>query len=248
MPLEEFYIERPGGGRLLCGRSRGPADGGGGGCFIILPGFWGDWRREAFAALAAELDRHGTVFAANMSGHPGSSGAFTFGIREAGDVAALYTEVRKRFSGKVTALGFSLGGWSLARHLASCEDDRKATVHLVMACVPSKLPWLAPRPWKKGLLIQLERGGKGLVAPAPLSLLRPRELGREVAALGDLPTSFIHCSDDWLVHHSHSESLYASAEDPKRLIVIDDPRGLHAEMLALFHLRELISAVLEIPS
>lgn len=244
MTEQTVRIPTEDGESLLCGIFPGPEDRER--AFLLIPGFWGDWRREAYRCLARDLSARGTVLVSNMRGHPGSSGRFAFGSREDMDAAALYSEARRRGFGEVTAVGFSLGGWALARHLASRGDDRARTLHLVLVSTPARLP-LLPRPWKRGLLLQLARGGKGWVRPSPQGLWPPRDLTGSVVGLGALPVSLVYARGDWMVHEGHGEGLRAAVAGPCRWVLIEDARGLHAEMLSLFHREKLLDSILTAP-
>src|SRR5262249_12888247 len=46
---------------------------------------------------------------------------------------------------------------------------------------------------------------------------------------GDGPVNLIHVKNDWLISHTHSEALYAAANEPKELHVIDIPGQFHAD-------------------
>lgn len=244
MTPEPYPLATGDGERLLCGFFPGPLDSRRG--FLLIPGFWGDWRREAYRSLAASLSEHGAVLAANMRGHAGSSGWFGFGSREHLDAAALFAEARRRGLEELTAVGFSLGGWALVRHLASGSEERSRIRHLVLVSTPAHLP-LVPRPWKRGLFVQLAAGGKGLVRPALRGLWPPRDLVASLARLGDLPVSLVYGRDDWMVHERHGEALRAAVPGPCRWTLLTDGRSLHAEMLALFQREALLDAILTRP-
>ena len=244
MTEETLRLDTEDGERLLCGLFPGPE-----GCargFLLVPGFWGDWRREAYRELARLLSSHGTVLACNMRGHPGSTGWFTFGFREHLDAAALYAEACRRGFGEITAVGFSLGGWALVRHLFAHAPDRERTRHLVLVSTPARLP-LMPRPWRRGLWTQLRHGGRGWVLPHLTSLMAARRLEESLAGLGDLPVTFVYGRRDWMVGPRHGESLREAARGPARWLLMDEPRGLHAEMLALYYRDELVDATLSAP-
>jgi pimeloyl-ACP methyl ester carboxylesterase len=241
---ESSSIRTADGVHLSTGYWPGPHEGRGG--FILIPGFWGDWRRLAYRNLASELSRHGSVIAANMRGHSGSTGWFAFGAREERDASALFREARRRGFREITAVGFSLGGWALARHLAAAQGDRSLTRHLVLVCTPARVP-LTPRPWKRGLFVQLRHGGRGWVRPDLRHLWSPRHLGASMAELGDLPVSLVYAEDDWMVPPEHGRELLRAARGPRAWKVVSDPRSLHAEMLALFQQGELIRAILGTP-
>jgi hypothetical protein len=242
--IEELHLKTKDGARLLAGFVPGPPGIRRG--FLLIPGFWGDWRRKAYMQIAKSLSKHGAVLAANMRGHPGSSGWFSFGKREHLDAATLVAEARRRGLGELTAVGFSLGGWAFARHLSSQGEDRAQTRHLVLVSTPAFLP-LRPRPWKRGLFVQLRAGGKGWMRPDLRGLWPPRSLADSLAQLGDLPVSFIYAQDDWMVPPKHGETLRAAAAGPSRWVFIADARGLHAEMVALFHAETLLRAILDPP-
>ena len=248
MSIDSFSITIPGGPRILCGRitARGDAAEPRRG-FLVVPGFWGDWRRPGYAGLMKALSEHGTVLAANLRGHGGCSGWFSFGRNEPGDMGPLYDHLLDQGVRRITSLGFSLGGWALAEHLSASADHRSITGHLLLAGVPSRMPWVLPRPWIPGLWTQLRKGGRGWVRPDPLSLLPGRDLRPAVEKLGDLPVTVLHCERDWMVHHRHGERLYGRVRGPKRWVLIPDRRGLHVEMVCLCHGDKVLEAALHPP-
>lgn len=214
------------------------------GSFLILPGLWGDFRRPAYLRLCESLQTHGAVLAANMRGHPGSGGLFQFGRAEVRDCAPLFAFLESEGRLPVTAIGFSMGGWVLARFLAETPSARNQVRRLVLCGVPSRLPWVLPRPWKKGLWIQLRYGGKGAVRANPLSLWPPQDLVPVVTQLDGIPVSLLHGRNDWMVHHRHTERLLqALPSSSTRVRVVEAAEGLHVEMVALFHLREVLEAI-----
>ncbi len=241
-PIQRVIVRTPA-GPSECG-FWAPAPGAPPGGCLLLPGFWGDWDRRAYLALALVLSRRGAVLAANLRGHRGSPGLFTFGRKEPGDVESLYEELARRSPGPVTALGFSMGGWTLAARLAADPALRHATRRLVLASVPYRLPWVLPRPWRPGLALQLLLGGRGLVRPSPLGLWPPRDLLSCCAALDGLETVIVHATHDFMVHHRHALKLYGALPRGKRcLVLVQDWRGPHAEMLALLHRETVANAV-----
>ncbi|MEJ2422371.1 MAG: alpha/beta fold hydrolase [Acidobacteriota bacterium] len=216
--------------------------------FILLPGFWGDFRRPAYQTGCETLSRHGTVLAANLRGHGGSEGVFTFGKRELSAPKPLYAFLRETGAKTVTAAGFSMGGWIIASYLAEAGGDALMTEHLVLCGTPSRLPWLFPRPWKPGFALQLLKGGRGVVRVNPLHLWPPRRLDPALARLSNIPTTVVHATGDWMVHHRHGERIFKALEGARRFVKIRDRRGLHVEMLCLYHPETVVHAILNIPS
>ena len=63
-----------------------------------------DIARRKVRAVARTL-QHGTVLAANLRGHPGSSGWFAFGRKDTSDMGVLMREMRNLGVEEITACG-----------------------------------------------------------------------------------------------------------------------------------------------
>ncbi len=247
MAIETYRIRCHDGTKLLCGlqKSSDPTHARRG--FLLVPGFWGDWRRSGYLGVIEDLGQYGTVLASNLRGHPGSSGWFTFGKKETSDMGALIGHMKELGIEEITACGFSMGGWVLAAHLAEAPEDRSVIRHLVLAGVPSRLPWIMPRFWRKGLWVQLRHGGRGMIRANPLSLFPPRDLSPALERLDGIPITVLHGEKDWMVDDAHGRALYDSLKGPRQWIFLPDRRGLHVEMLAYFHKDVLLEAILTSP-
>lgn len=212
--------------------------------FLVLPGLWGDFHRPAYIRLCEALQPHGSVLAANLRGHPGSGGWFDFGKEQWRDCEAFYDAFATEGVASVTAVGFSMGGWLLARFLSESPEARAHTRRLVLCGVPSRLPWVMPRPWRRGLWTQLRYGGRGLVRANLSALLPPQDLTPSLGRLAGLPVTILHSEGDWMVHHGHAErNRLALATPPSRYELLPEAKGLHVEMLALFHLQEVVDFI-----
>lgn len=243
--MEPFFVEA-GGCRLEAGIWRCPAPRTQGG-MLLVPGFWGDFKRPAFTGICESLAQLGPAAAVNLRGHGRSSGIFTFGDREAGDMAYVFKAMEERGMLPLRVIGFSMGGWVLARFLAARPEWREKTAHLVLAGVPSRLPWVLPKPWLPGLWVQLLRGGKGIVRPNLVSMMKARDLLADAGSLAGLPVTVLHGRGDWMVHHAHGERLYGALRGPRKMILADNPLKLHVEMLAFYRPELFARAVLEAP-
>lgn len=215
--------------------------------FLVLPGFWGDFKRVAYINLIDKLIKSGTVLSVNLRGHGKSNGLFTFGRREGYDMKFIFDYLQENGMTPVTVLGFSMGGWITAEFLSDNGNISKYVSHLVMICTPFCLPWIMPLFYRKGLFYQLKFGGKGLVRTTFIDALIPKSLEDSLKRLDGLGVSVIQGGSDWLVQPFHGKLIYKNLSVPKRYIEISDRNGLHAEMLLHFHTDEILNAAINPP-
>jgi len=121
---------------------------------------------------------------------------------------------------RVAARGSSMGGL-MAIHAAAASDR----VAAVVAICPAAESMLAGdvrsiaegRPPKKGSALAEMR----IDAPSLAGWLETTDVGEAVQRMGAKPLLMIHARGDEVVPYTHSERLYALAEEPKKLLLLE---------------------------
>jgi fermentation-respiration switch protein FrsA (DUF1100 family) len=174
----------------------------------------------------------------DIRGHGDSEGAFTWGVREPEDVAAVAATLRQAYA-RVGGLGFSFGG----HHVGLAAALHRAFDAVALVAAPRNL-FLLDHNFLTG----------GLLRSAPLILRRrrrltrlalprraPAALVRVVDRIAPVPLLVAHGTADWLIPPRHARELFARAGEPKSLLMIE--RALHAENILVDEPEPLLSAL-----
>lgn len=197
---------------------------------LVVPGFWRFRKHPSMLAFAARLNDFGYRAAIiDPRGHGDSGGTYGFNLHEHHDVAAVAAELLGRLPIDGIALcGLSYGG-AIAVSTAARHPELPLTSLLLISPV-ADFGMIVPRinPFTIHRHIAWTQ-----------AFHRPRfdwtaRRSAKLRALDDIrdvhtPVSFIHVKDDWLINHTHSEALYAAANEPKELHVLDIPGQFHAD-------------------
>ncbi|HJQ98192.1 MAG TPA: alpha/beta hydrolase [Candidatus Polarisedimenticolaceae bacterium] len=191
--------------------------------------------REIVRVAEGLLDTY-DVMAIDVRGHGESPGRFTWGREEWSQVAAAVAHLAPR---KVFGVGFSYGGYHIARAIARGTPIER----IVLVGSPVDLRVLDHFPF-----------GPKLWRHAPAAFARGRRRMRvewfppgKEAALPDeelravkVPALVVHGESDWLISARHADRYMATLPAAKRL---DVPRGLHGEYLVTSHGDLLVEAI-----
>ena len=207
---------------------------------LVSPGIFMHRGSIEHRALARRLAALADVVTLDIRGHGDSGGAFTWGVREPEDVAAVARALRGTYD-RVGGLGFSFGGHHVG--LAAARHGVFDAVALVAA--PRNLFLLDHNFLTAGLLrstplILRRRRRRTRVA---LPFRPPPSLVRAVDRIAPTPLLIAHGRADWLIPPRHAEALHARAGEPKSLVMID--RGLHAENILVDEPEPLFAALEE---
>jgi fermentation-respiration switch protein FrsA (DUF1100 family) len=191
---------------------------------LVSPGIFLHRDSVEHRAVARRLAACADVVTLDIRGHGDSGGAFTWGVREPDDVAAVAAILRRTYD-RVGGLGFSFGG----HHVGLAAARHQAFDAVALVAAPRNL-----------FLLDHNFLTAGLLRSAPLILRRrrrrtrlalplrpPPSLARVVDRIAPTPLLIAHGSADWLIPPAHARALFARAGEPKSLVMID--RGLHAE-------------------
>jgi len=206
---------------------------------IIAHGFFQSKETQTFRKIEDELLDHFDTISMDFRGHGKSDGLYTFSAYEKEDLKAVVDYARKDYQ-KVGVLGFSYGGSIALIEQAEFKNiDSLVCVSSPMASEKIKFKWWTPSAIKLGLK-GLERGAGVRPGNPYLKKIRPIDIVQDVMPT---PVFFIHGDQDPTVDHSHSQQLYETAREPKKLKIFQ--RGSHAEELYRKHPRLFIQDVVE---
>lgn len=199
------------------------------------------WRRlPEIEEVASHLARGGRdVVSMDVLGHGDDPGRFTWGREEWRQVDAAARALRAAGMERVSAIGFSFGGFHAARAaMRGAPLDR-----LVLVGAPVDLRVRDVLPWRPSFLLALPQVLARERRPARLerpSGLRAQAVLREQAQTIRQPTLVVHGRRDWVIGRRHA-TRWASWIPGARLLEI--PGGLHAEYLMRSHPATFLAAL-----
>lgn len=192
---------------------------------VICPGFFASKETATFRRMAQALATTRDVVTMDFRGHGRSSGSYTFSAKEGADLEAVLQWVQPRYA-KIDIMGFSLGAAIAITTIARQSQgiDRVIAVSGPSSFEEIEFKFWTPEAMRIGIL-EFESGA----GCRPGSVFLKKE--RPVEAIGSLrlPILLIHGTNDVIISHHHSHRLYAAAQEPKRLTILEG--GSHAEAL-----------------
>ena len=205
---------------------------------LVSPGIFLHRESVEHRSLARRLAGLADVVTLDIRGHGDSGGAFSWGVREPEDVAAVAATLRRTYD-RVGGLGFSFGG----HHVGLAAARHRAFDAVALVAAPRNL-----------FLLDHNFLTAGLLRSTPLILRRrrrrtrvglpfrpPPSLVRAVDRIAPTPLLIAHGRADWLIPPRHAEALHARAGEPKSLVLIE--RGLHAENILVDEPEPLFAAL-----
>ncbi len=207
---------------------------------VVVHGILGSRDMAEVRDLAETLGARRDVLAIDARGHGDDPGRFTWGREEWRQVDAAARWLGASRGRRVSAIGFSFGGFHCARAVTRGTPIER----LVLVGAPANLGDFDPFPfgpdfWRHVPAMLRRRRRRPRFE-------RPPRLSRVALAAEDLeairaPTLVIHGGADWLVRRGQAER-YAAGIRGARLVEI--PGGLHAEYLVDSHRDELFREIL----
>jgi pimeloyl-ACP methyl ester carboxylesterase len=208
---------------------------------LLVPGVLMHRESVEIRLLAERLAATYDVVTMDVRGHGDSGGFFTWGRREADDVAEVATHLRREYA-RLAGVGFSFGGY----HTAVAAALHRPFDAVALVAAPRRLFLLDHNPFGSGLarsvpyMIRRERRFPRLL---PFVVPRRDNPGRLIHRIAPVPLLIAHGTDDWLVPVQHARVLYARAGEPKTLVLVE--RGLHAESMLVDDPEPLVGPLLE---
>jgi len=200
---------------------------GAGRAVLLVPGILMHRECAEMQLLARRLAVATDVIALDVRGHGDSGGLFTWGRREADDLAEVAAMLRRDYA-RLGGLGFSFGGY----HTAVAAAEHRSFDAVALVAAPHRLFLLDHNPLGGGLLRSVPhmlRRRRRFPRLSPMLLPRRDGPGRLIHRIAPVPLLIAHGTADWLVPVGHARVLYARAGEPKRLVLVE--RGLHAETM-----------------
>jgi len=198
---------------------------------VIVPGFWRTRRHPSMTRLAGHLQSVGyRVAVVDVRGHGDSAGTYGFNLHEHEDVAAVVRDLSLRDDVRdVVLLGMSVGG-AIAISTAARNDLPLRGLILVspVAELSKVVPRLNPFTMHRHIAFrQVFHRPRFDWRFSTSPKLRATEDIRNV----HVPVTMIHVKNDWLVGHRNSELLYAAANEPKEIHLLDIEGNYHADRI-----------------
>ena len=191
---------------------------------VVAHGFTGAIDRPAVRAVVDALAKHAGVVAFDFRGHGGSSGQSTLGDKEILDLDAAVRHARELGYADVVTCGWSMGGSVVLRHAALLRDidgvvsvsavsrwfyrDTKPMRRLHWA-VESRLGRLVAR---HALKTRITADGWADVPESPVEV---------VGRIAPIPLLLVHGDSDHYFPVEHPEALFAAANEPKELWLLE---------------------------
>jgi alpha-beta hydrolase superfamily lysophospholipase len=196
---------------------------------LVVPGFWRFRRHPSmtgFAALLNDLGYRAAII--DPRGHGESGGTYGFNLHEHHDVAAVASDLLRRFPSTegICLIGLSYGG---AIAISAAARNALPFKSLLLISPVAEFSSIVPR--LNPLTLHRHIAWSQAFHRPRFVLRRSSE---KLEAIHDIkqvhvPVAFVHVKDDWLINHKHSERLYAAANEPKELHVLDIPGQFHAD-------------------
>jgi len=229
--------------RLALTRRRGRAESGQRGRRVVLlvPGLFTSRECPEHRALAERLTEIADVVSVDMRGHGESGGVFSWGQREYHDVAELAASLRGMYD-RVGAVGFSFGGY----HVGAAAALHRSFDAVAMVATPRSFS-----PFDRHFLLRGLRRSFGAARRRTsyarrfslASFCRSRQPATTfVHAIAPTPLLIAHGTGDWLLGTHHANDLYARAQEPKSLVLVEG--APHAEGMMVAHADRLVPPLL----
>ena len=193
---------------------------------VVCPGFFQSKETPTFQRLAKTLVEWHDCILMDFRGHGDSGGLFAFSACESADLMAVLAWARQRYQ-RLGVIGFSLGAATAVNVMSRLPIART----LILVSAPSSFEEIEFQFWTPEAI----RTGIGGLEPGtgcrPGNPWMKKEKPIEnIERIAPLPVLLIHGTKDAIISHRHSERLYQAAQDPKRLLLIQE--GGHAEELS----------------
>jgi pimeloyl-ACP methyl ester carboxylesterase len=205
---------------------------------LVVPGIFLHRESVEHRLLAHRLSAIADVVTVDVRGHGDSEGAFSWGVQEPDDIAAVAAALRTRYD-RVGGLGFSFGG----HHVGLAAADRHPFDAVALVAAPRNLFLLDHNFLTAGLarslplIVRRKRRPTRVAVP----LRRPPSLVRAVERIAPTPLLIAHGLADWLIPPAHARDLFARAGGPKNLVLIE--RALHSENILVDEPEPLLGAL-----
>lgn len=197
---------------------------------IILAHGWYMTKDSAvFKEMSERFFEQYDVITMDFRGHGRSQGAYTFSAKEPMDLEAVVNYAKQHYS-KIYLIGFSLGAAISIIHTAKNNDIDG----LIMVSPPTSFDKIEGQFWRKEAIIptiqkfELERSLSIRPGNILLEKINPIEV---IGEINSIPIMIIAGEKDPTIFPWHAEALYVKANEPKKLMIIENT--IHAEDIYL---------------
>ena len=216
---------------------------------VVAHGFTGSIDKPGVIAVCQALTAHAGVLAFDFRGHGRSSGHSTLGHLEVADLEAAVAAMRERGYERIITCGWSMGGSVVLRHAALMRGvDAVVSVSAVSRWFyrdtkpMRRLHWAVET--RLGRLMTRRVLGTRVVATGWTDTELPESPVEVAGRISPIPLLLVHGDRDHYFPVEHPEALYAAANEPKELWLVE---GFgHAENAASPELLERIGAHLPV--
>jgi pimeloyl-ACP methyl ester carboxylesterase len=215
---------------------------------VVTHGFTGSLDRGAFRSVVEALSAHAGVVAFDFRGHGRSSGHSTLGDREILDLDAAVRHARGLGYADVVTCGWSMGGSVVLRHAALLPRFGGQRVDAVISVsAVSRWFYRDTKPMRRMHWVVETRAGRLIARHAFKTRISgdgwgqvPESPVEVVARIAPIPLLLVHGDADHYFPVEHPHALYAAANEPKELWLLE---GFgHAENAATADLLDRIGA------
>jgi pimeloyl-ACP methyl ester carboxylesterase len=191
---------------------------------VVAHGFTGSLTKPGVIAVSEALARHAGVVVFDFRGHGRSSGHSTLGDREILDLEAAVAHARSLGYARVVTCGWSMGASVVLRHAALVGGvDAVVSVSAVSRwfyrdtapmrrvhwAIETRLGrWVA----RHGFKTRISADGWPQVPESPVEV---------VGRISPIPLLIVHGDSDHYFPVEHPEALYAAAQEPKELWLLE---------------------------
>jgi pimeloyl-ACP methyl ester carboxylesterase len=212
---------------------------------VVAHGFTGSIDKPGVQAVCRALAPHAGVLAFDFRGHGRSTGHSTLGHLEVGDVEAAVARMRELGYQRIVTCGWSMGGSVVLRHAALVGGvDAVVSVSAVSrwfcrdTAPMRRLHWAVET--RFGRLLTRRVLGTRVSADGWADEELPESPVEVAGRISPIPLLLVHGDRDHYFPVEHPEALYAAANDPKELWLVE---GFgHAENAASPELLDRIGA------
>ncbi len=213
---------------VLTRRSRGSRR-----AVVVAPGLFTHRGVPEHQALAERLLAVADVYTLDVRGHGESGGAFTWGVREPGDIATLARRLRQEYE-RVGGVGFSFGGY----HVGTAAARHRVFDAVAMVATPRSFFIVDRHFLLRGIVrslraIRHRRSTLRRFSLTPMPRTRRPSAAQIVSGIAPAPLLIAHGTSDWLLGTHHAHDLYSRATEPKSLLLVEG--GSHAEGMMIAH-------------
>lgn len=213
---------------------------------LVLPGFWRSRKSPRIARLGELLARNSDVMVLDMRGHGDSTGTFTFGLDEPGDLRHFLTDLHARGFRRVGLLGLSMGGYIAMQCLREGIPDGLEILGVALVSSPTHVRRARPLFLSPKALRQLQPSEAVKIPRFRVGALLKQfpDASKDRPATETFPVHVFHNRGDWLIPDGEAGLWRRHVGERVEVKVFDNDHRYHADAMLAdgFELEELLLA------